>query len=132
MKLLVDMNLSPGWVDFLVTSGFEAVHWSAIGRGNESDAEVMRWAAEHAHIVLTADLDFGAILAATQRRQPSVIQIRADVPTPAAVGDAVLGPSGRPSANWKAARSFRSMPGGRECACCRSIAEERRQSVPSS
>jgi predicted nuclease of predicted toxin-antitoxin system len=35
-------------------------------------------------------LDFGAILAATRLRQPSVIQIRADVPTPAAVGGAVL------------------------------------------
>jgi predicted nuclease of predicted toxin-antitoxin system len=90
MKMLVDMNLSPGWIDFLVTSGFEAVHWSSIGRGDESDAELMRWAAAHGHIVLTADLDFGAILAATQRRQPSVIQIRADVPTPAAAGEVVL------------------------------------------
>ena len=90
MKFLVDMNLSPGWIDLLVNSGFQAVHWSTIGRGNESDAELMHWAAEHAHVVLTADLDFGAILAATQRRQPSVIQIRADVPTPAAAGEAVL------------------------------------------
>ena len=90
MKFLVDMNLSPGWIDLLVNSGFQAVHWSTIGRGNESDAELMHWAAEHAHVVLTADLDFGAILAATQRRQPSVIQIRADVPTPATAGEAVL------------------------------------------
>ena len=90
MKFLVDMNLSPGWIDFLVNSGFQAVHWSNIGRGDEPDAEVMRWATEHAHVVLTADLDFGAILAATQRRQPSVIQIRADVLTPAATGEAVL------------------------------------------
>ncbi len=90
MKVLVDMNLSPGWIDLLVKAGFQAVHWSSIGRGNESDAELMRWAAEHAHVVLTADLDFGAILAATQRRQPSVIQIRADVPTPAVAGQAVL------------------------------------------
>ena len=67
------MNLSPGWIDLLVNSGFEAVHWSSIGRGNETDAELMRWAADRAHVVLTADLDFGAILAATQRRQPSVI-----------------------------------------------------------
>jgi predicted nuclease of predicted toxin-antitoxin system len=26
MKILVDMNLSPGWVDFLIEAGFEAVH----------------------------------------------------------------------------------------------------------
>jgi len=90
MKFLVDMNLSPGWIDFLAGSGFQAVHWSTIGRGDEPDAHVMHWAARHEHVVLTADLDFAAILAATQRRQPSVIQIRADVPTPAAVGAAVL------------------------------------------
>ena len=90
MKFLVDMNLSPGWIDFLVNSGFEARHWSTVGRGDETDAELMRWAGEHAHIVLTADLDFGAILAATQRRGPSVIQIRTDIPTPAAAGEKVL------------------------------------------
>jgi predicted nuclease of predicted toxin-antitoxin system len=90
MKVLVDMNLSPGWIEFLVGSGFEASHWSAIGRGDEPDIDVMRWAAEHGHVVLTADLDFGAILAATQRRGPSVIQLRADVPTPTAIGAAVV------------------------------------------
>jgi len=90
MKFLVDMNLSPGWVDFLISSGFQAVHWSTIGRGDESDAELMSWAAEHGYVVLTADLDFGAILAATRRRLPSVIQVRSDVLTPAAAGEAVL------------------------------------------
>ena len=90
MKILVDMNLSPGWVNYLAASDFEAIHWSAIGRGNESDAELMRWAAEHGHVVLTADLDFSAILAATQRQQPSVIQIRADVLTPATIGERVV------------------------------------------
>jgi predicted nuclease of predicted toxin-antitoxin system len=42
MKVLVDMNLSPGWIDFLVKSGLEAVHWSSIGRGDEADVELMR------------------------------------------------------------------------------------------
>ncbi len=90
MKFLVDMNLSPGWVSFLSDAGFAAVHWSEVGRGDASDIELMQWAAKRDHIVLTADLDFGAILAATQRRRPSVIQIRADVVTPATVGRAVL------------------------------------------
>lgn len=66
------------------------MHWSAIGRGDESDAELIRRAREHAHILLTADLDFSAILAATQRRHPSVVRIRADVPTPAVIGEAVV------------------------------------------
>lgn len=31
MKLIVDMNLSPRWVEFLAGAGIEAVHWSMIG-----------------------------------------------------------------------------------------------------
>ena len=68
MKLLVDMNLSPGWVSYLAEAGFEAVHWSEIGSGSAPDTELTHWAAKHGYVVLTADLDFGAILAATQSR----------------------------------------------------------------
>jgi predicted nuclease of predicted toxin-antitoxin system len=50
----------------------------------------MRWAAERDYIVLTADLDFSAILAATARRRPSVILVRSDILTPEALGGAVL------------------------------------------
>jgi predicted nuclease of predicted toxin-antitoxin system len=90
MKILVDMNLSPKWVDFLVEAGLEAVHWSTVGAGDAHDSDVMRWAAERSHIVLTSDLDFGAILAATQDRKPSVLQLRCDVLTPNAIGPVVL------------------------------------------
>lgn len=41
MKLLVDMNLSPGWVDTLAQAGFEAVHWSRLGDVKASDREIM-------------------------------------------------------------------------------------------
>jgi predicted nuclease of predicted toxin-antitoxin system len=50
----------------------------------------MRWAADHGYVVLTTDLDFGAILAATQTKQPSVLQLRSDVLNPAVIGPAVL------------------------------------------
>jgi predicted nuclease of predicted toxin-antitoxin system len=90
MKILIDMNLSPGWVEFLVDAGFEAVHWSQVGPGDASDADVMRWAAQHEHVVLTSDLDFGSILAATRERRPSVLQLRSGLLAPAAVGSAVL------------------------------------------
>lgn len=50
----------------------------------------MRWAAARDFVVVTNDLDFSTILAATQRRKPSVIQIRADILIPAAIGDPVL------------------------------------------
>ena len=90
MKFLVDMNLSPIWVNFLVASGFEAVHWVQIGARDAGDAEVMQWAADHDHIVLTNDLDFGAILASTQKRRPSVLQLRSDILTPTAIGPVVV------------------------------------------
>jgi predicted nuclease of predicted toxin-antitoxin system len=90
MKFLVDMNVSPTWIGFLIGAGFEAVHWSHVGPGDAPDSEVMRWAAEHGHVVLTSDLDFGAILAATRERRPSVVQLRSDVLTPEAIGLRVL------------------------------------------
>jgi predicted nuclease of predicted toxin-antitoxin system len=50
----------------------------------------MTWAAERDYIVLTADLDFPAILAANTRQRPSVILIRSDILTTNALGRAVL------------------------------------------
>lgn len=38
----------------------------------------MQWARSHDHIVFTHDLDFSALLAATQATSPSVIQVRTD------------------------------------------------------
>jgi len=38
----------------------------------------MQYARAHDYVVLTQDLDFSAILAATAGRKPSVIQIRAE------------------------------------------------------
>ena len=86
MRLLVDMNLSPRWVDLLVAAGFEAVHWSTVGARNATDHTIMAYAAEHGCVVLTHDLDFGAILAATAGEKPSVVQLRADDVRPEVVG----------------------------------------------
>lgn len=78
MKFLVDMNLSPRWVDALASEGFQAAHWSTLGKANAADVDIMAFARTHGYIVLTHDLDFSAILAATQGLKPSVIQIRAE------------------------------------------------------
>ena len=91
MRLLVDMNLSPRWVDTLIAAGFEARHWSMTGAGNAPDVEIMSYAKLHDMVVLTNDLDFGTILAATRSDKPSVVQIRADDLSPAAIGDQVIG-----------------------------------------
>jgi predicted nuclease of predicted toxin-antitoxin system len=90
MKLLVDMNLSPRWVDHLAGDGILAVHWAAVGKYDASDAEIMAFAILHDFIVLTHDLDFSAILTASHDHQPSVVQIRADDVSPDTIGRHVV------------------------------------------
>lgn len=82
MRILIDMNLSPEWVSVFKSEGWKAVHWSDVGEPSASDDEIMKWAKLNEHIVFTHDLDFGAILAATQAEGPSVIQIRTQDVTP--------------------------------------------------
>lgn len=76
MKILLDMNLSPAWVGALAECGIESRHWSSVGNPRASDHELLAWAKENKYIVFTHDLDFGAILAASQASFPSVIQLR--------------------------------------------------------
>lgn len=86
MKILVDMNLSPRWLVQLQQAGFEAVHWSTVGPLNAADDQIMGYAVAHDFVVLTHDLDFGAILAVTHGDKPSVVQIRAQDVRPEAIG----------------------------------------------
>jgi predicted nuclease of predicted toxin-antitoxin system len=90
VKLLVDMNLSPHWVDRLNVAGLAAVHWSSVGRMDAPDIEIMAHAAKYDYVVLTHDLDFSAILAATQGTKPSVVQIRSDNLSLAAIGEPLI------------------------------------------
>lgn len=89
MNIVVDMNLSPAWCEYLAARGHDAMHWSKLGPHAASDESIMRWARDHDAIVLTHDLDFGAILAATGDTSPSVIQLRVLDVMPEAVGDVV-------------------------------------------
>ena len=90
MKLIVDMNLSPRWAGLLVKSGIEAAHWSELGANNAPDSEIMTYASVNDYVVLTHDLDFSAILAATHGKKPSVVQIRADDVSPDLIGLQVI------------------------------------------
>jgi len=90
MKILIDMNLSPEWVASLREAGFEAVHWYRVGDPRASDMTIMDYARGHGYVVLTHDLDFGAILAATGAKTPSVVQIRTQNVDPAFLCKAVV------------------------------------------
>ena len=76
IPILIDMNLSPDWVDELAKHGWPSVHWSTIGDPKAADREIMDWARSNGRIVFTHDLDFGTMLALTHATGPSVIQVR--------------------------------------------------------
>ena len=90
MKLLVDMNLSPRWIGVLTNAGIEATHWSSLGQANAPDSVIMAYAHANDYVVLTHDLDFSAILAATHGEKPSVVQIRAEDISPDVIGAKVI------------------------------------------
>ena len=72
MEIVIDMNLSPNWVNFLTQADIQSVHWSTVGEPNALDTAIMEWARKNEHIVFTHDLDFGTLLALTQAKSPSV------------------------------------------------------------
>ena len=76
MKLLVDMNLSPRWVAALHACGVEAAHWSSVGSKDAPDSALMEYAAQNGDVIFTRDLDFGALLCASQQRGPRVVLLR--------------------------------------------------------
>jgi predicted nuclease of predicted toxin-antitoxin system len=77
LRIVIDMNLSPQWVQVLERHNWQAVHWSSVGDPRAADQVIMDWARANRYVVFTHDLDFGAILAVTQAEGPSVLQIRA-------------------------------------------------------
>ncbi|MGH8705438.1 MAG: DUF5615 family PIN-like protein [Burkholderiales bacterium] len=79
------MNLSPRWATELQSQGFESVHWSEAGAATAADEEVLAWCAANGHVLFTHDLDFGAILAASKGRNPSVVQLRTENVLPEAM-----------------------------------------------
>jgi predicted nuclease of predicted toxin-antitoxin system len=90
VKIVIDMNLTPAWAEYFTPHGIVAQHWSALGSARASDREIMDYARKQNLVVFTHDLDFGNILAVTQARGPSVIQVRTQDPVPSVVGHIVL------------------------------------------
>jgi len=76
MKLLVDMNLSPEWVEVLSRAGWQVIHWSTAGPATAADTELLAWARDHNYVVLTQDLDSGQLLFHTREIGPSVVLLR--------------------------------------------------------
>jgi predicted nuclease of predicted toxin-antitoxin system len=57
---------------------------------DKRDEEIMQWARDNDHVVLPADLDFGARLVRRGESGPSVVQLRTDGTLVRRVGTVVL------------------------------------------
>jgi len=79
MRFLIDMNLTPRSVQYLLDSNHECRHWAEIGPIIASDATICAHAREHGFVVITNDLDFPQILARTAQGKPSVILLRTEL-----------------------------------------------------
>lgn len=90
MKLVIDINLSPEWVELFREHGYDGVHWSAVGNPRAPDSVIMAWARDHGYVVFTHDLDFSRILALTRASGPSVFQVRTEDVLPSGIGALVV------------------------------------------
>lgn len=90
LSLLADMGVSPTTIKTLRDAGYNVVHVSEIGLAMASDAVILSRAHSEGRIVITFDLDFGNIMAASGKTVPSVITIRTANQTPTVVNPLLL------------------------------------------
>lgn len=76
MKLLLDANLSPEVARLLNEAGHDAIHVRDIGLLSAPDPGILQAAAKQGRVLLTADADFGALLALASLASPSVLLLR--------------------------------------------------------
>src|SRR6266581_8886242 len=78
MRFLADAGISLRTVDFLRRSGHDAVHVRelALALQRAGDRQVAERARAEGRVMLTFDLDFGAVLALNLLERPSVVIFR--------------------------------------------------------
>jgi predicted nuclease of predicted toxin-antitoxin system len=76
MRILLDNNLSVRLVDHLKPTGWDVVHVRPLGLQAARDPDVLALARSQNRVLVSADTDFGALLAASHAEAPSVVLVR--------------------------------------------------------
>ncbi|MFB9961178.1 DUF5615 family PIN-like protein [Sinosporangium siamense] len=76
MKFLVDENLSPRVAELLNKADHNAIHVRDLRATSAPDTTIMELAVASGRAIVSADTDFGALLAHTRATEPSVILVR--------------------------------------------------------
>jgi predicted nuclease of predicted toxin-antitoxin system len=87
MRIIIDMNLTPRWVEHLINAGHEARRWSPLGSATAKDRRSAIYARSAGCAVLTNDLDFPEH---TMGAGPSVILLRGEPFVPEYRGPALI------------------------------------------
>jgi predicted nuclease of predicted toxin-antitoxin system len=84
VRLLVDECLSARLCELLEPAGYDVVHARDLGLLGAPDADVMAAAAEQDRVLLSADTDFGELLANSGAAKPSLVLLRRVAKSPEA------------------------------------------------
>lgn len=84
MRFLVVQNLSPLLADQLRSAGHDVAHTRDLDLATAEDVTVLQRALDEDRVLISADTDFGFLLAESGADRPSVILLRLRSPRPAA------------------------------------------------
>lgn len=76
MKFLLDVGISPRLGELLIQKGHSYRHMPNFYSPKTDDSDILKIAVENQEVIITHDLDFGALLAFSGDNRPSTILFR--------------------------------------------------------